>query len=231
MVPTSSGHRRDREVVRKKVLLPLVDLGVMERVTARPGSAIVEGHPVPKSPYCAYRLTAKVVDFLERGGEWEMGARAREVASSLEVFGEGCSTHEALMDACVSHFAPRHLPGFCLVYRDPRHGPKLDLEQAFQLSAAGLELDPGRDPLPDLVFWDEVGDRLCIVEAVTTEGIVDASRRGRLAGWVERHRPGMEVVYVTAFGSWKVAGRFMKDIARGTQVWVQESFGKVWDCR
>lgn len=231
LLPTSRGNRRDREVVRKQLLMPLVDLGLLEKVTANPTKGVVVlGHPIPKSPFCAYRLCAPVLEHVRTGSPFPLGERAREAASALDIF-DASSTHEQLMDSCIVHFAPKHLPGHLLVYRDPRHGPKLDLESVAKLAAAGLELDPGKDPCPDLVFWNDASDALCIVEVVTSEGIINDSRRAVLEKWVHGHRPGMEVMYVTAFVSWKAAASFIKDISKNTHVWVQESPFRTWHCR
>lgn len=229
LIPTSTGHRRDRELVRKQMLNPLVDLGFMEKVTAHPKKNVVMGHPIPKSPYCAYRLSGALVNHVQKENPFVFGKKAQEAAETLDIF-NASSTHEQLMDSCVVHFASKHLPGYLVVYRDPRHGPKMDLESVVKLAAAGLELDPGKDPCPDLVFWDERTDKLCIVEVVTSEGIINDSRRRVLETWVESHRPGMEVMYVTAFVSWKAAAPFMKEISGKTYVWVQESPFRTWYC-
>ena len=230
LIPTNTGRRRDRELVRKKVLRPLVELGLFEKVTAHPRKGILKGHPIPKSPYCAYRLTPSLILHLEKGTPIEtLGQKAEEVLECADIF-DPLSTHEELVDSCIVHFAEKHLVGFRLIYQDPRHGPKLDLSCIVKLAAAGLEINPGRDPLPDLVFWDDVSDKLCIVEVVVTEGIIDDLRRCTLENWIHEHRPGMEVKYVTAFCSWKSASHFMPHIAANTSVWVQESPFKLWHC-
>lgn len=229
LIPTRTGNRRDRELVRKQIFIPLEELGFFEKVTAKPGRTVLLGHPIPKSPFCAYRLTRHLVDHVRDGMPWELGETAKKVVDSLNIF-EASSTHEQLMDSCVVHFADWHLPGFQLLYRDPAQGPKVRLEDLVKLSAAGLRIDILSDPCPDLVFWDEKNDTLCIVEAVTTEGIVDDRRKRNLHHWVHRHRPGMPIKCVTAFHSWKRATPFMKDMAKDSYVWIQESPFRLWHC-
>lgn len=222
LIPTSTGNGRHREEVRKKTLKTLLDLGFVEKVTAKPGRPVILGHPVPRSPYSAYRVRQDLVDHVLTGSAFEFNDHAQEAAETLNIF-DSSSTHEQLMDSCVVHFAANHLPGKLLIYRDPCHGPKVDLDAAVKLAAAGLELDAGKDPIPDLVFWDERSDEVTIVEAVTSEGVIDNARRHVLQAWVHSHRPGIEVKYITAFLTWRAASRFIGRTAKDTFVWVQES--------
>ncbi len=222
LIPTSTGNDRHREEVRKKTLKPLLDLGFVHKVTARPGRHVILGHPVPKSPYCAYRVSHELVNHVLTGSHYVWNDHAHEAVEALNIF-DPSSTHEQLMDSCVVHFAARHLPGYHLIYRDPCHGPKVDLEAVVKLAAAGLELDPGKDPIPDLVFWDERADAVSIVEVVTSEGVIDDARRRVLQDWVHGHRPGMAVKCVTAFLTWKTASKFLGQTAQDTLVWVQET--------
>lgn len=219
MVPTRHGNPRDRELVRKKMLRPLVDLGVLEKVTRQASGVVLPGHPISKSPHCAYRLTRVI---------GEKNDTFQKCVDTQCIFVDS-SKHEQLMDACLEHLVRLHFPNVVNVYRDPSHGPRVNLKEMVALSAVGLEMDPLHDPCPDLVFWCEATDRLCIVEAVTTEGIIDDQRRRQLQEWVWKYNPGMEVMYVTAFCSWKVASAFMSKIGQHTRVWVQESPFQLWN--
>lgn len=135
------------------------------------------------------------------------------------------SSHEMLVDACVKHLAGIHFHNHKLVYRDPSHGPRADV----RLQEAGLWMSKN-DPYPDLVFWNEVGGSLCVVEAVTTEGAIDGRRHRMLAEWISRSRPDAEVTYVTAFCSWKAASLYMGSLGKGTKAWVLESPLDLWVC-
>jgi hypothetical protein len=229
LIPTSTGKDKDREEVRKKTLKPLLDLGFVDKVTARPGKHVILGHPVPKSPYCAYRVSQDLVRHVLTGSPFDFNDLAQETTSSLNIF-DASSTHEQLMDSCIVHFAAHHLPGAHLIYRDPCHGPKMDLESAIKLAAAGLELDAGKDPIPDLVFWNEHTDEITIVEVITSEGVIDDARLRVLKRWVLSHRPGMQVKCVSAYITWKAACRFLGTTAKGSFIWVQETPFRMMSC-
>jgi hypothetical protein len=243
LIPTRSGKGQDRETARKLVARPLVDVGILERVTRERDGSVVLGHPRARSPYCAYRLTrpfwetaqagfgeAALQGFLGRNREAQARAQAHAVAAScLESPSE--TLHERLLDACLNHFRRIHLgAGFRCIYRDPVEGPRMTPELVLSLGAAGLALDTLHDPYPDLVFWNEQSGSLCLVEGVTSEGAIDARRLAVLKSWVRRcvRKRGRgaavpKTTFVTAFVSWKAAAAFLGTVNRGTAVWVQDS--------
>ena len=225
MVPTQTGKRRDREVVRKKIARPLVELGFLEKCTRQTDGAVVQGHPIAKSPNCAYRLTQKVWNLLSNKAPL-MDDRMERCARKEEIGSMPISSHEMLVDACVTHLADIHFHGHKVVYRDPSHGPREDE----RLEKAGLCMSSTSDPYPDLVLWNEGDGSLCVVEAVTTEGAIDGRRHRVLAEWIRRSRPDAEVTYVTAFASWKTACSYMGSLGKGTKAWILESPFDIWVC-
>lgn len=237
MVPTCTGKGRDREVTRDMIATPLVNLGILEKVTLpkKKGQPIITmGHPINNSPHCAYRLTRAFWNALSscRAVEaWlSSNARRQERVSTRAIFASADrSSHEQLIDACIDHFARLHLgPTYSVIYRDPSHGPRVELDSLLTLGAAGLSMDPSSDPCPDLIFWNEHTHDLCVVEAVMTEGIIDDRRRAALDTWIATCRGSLEVTYVTAFCTWKTAATFMATLAKNSKCWVQESPFVVW---
>ena len=237
LIPTRNGKGRDRETARKLVARPLVEMGVLERVTRERDGSVVPGHPRPRSPFCAYRLTRAFWgaaqagfandafrQFLGRNPEARVQAQAQAVAARCAEYPSE-SVHERLLDACSDHFRRIHLgEGFRCIYRDPTEGPRVTFELCLSLSAAGLSLDTLHDPYPDLVFWCERTGALCIVEGVTSEGAIDARRLATLKAWLKKQgAKGVPTTFVTAFLSWKAAAPFLGAVSRGTAVWVQES--------
>lgn len=239
LVPTRNGKGRHREAVRKLVARPLVDMGILECVTRERDGTVTPGHPRPRSPYCAYRLTqafwrvaeagfeeAAFQAFLRNNREARTQAQAQAVEARCQLYTSE-SLHERLLDACSDHFHRIHLgDDFRCVYRDPVDGPRLTPELCLSLGAAGLRLDAPHDPYPDLVFWNERTGSLCIVEGVTSEGAIDARRQAALTNWVRRcleKTKTPRITFVTAFVSWRAAAPFLGAVGRGTAVWVQES--------
>lgn len=228
-IPTQSGKDRDREPCRKEIAQPLVELGLMEEVTRQPDGSLILGHPVANSKHCAYRLSAAFWQALV-SGNLDATLR-RRIAQESARSDAAKSTHETLMDACETHLASIHWANaYQLVYRDPSHGPRVDLQNMLRLSAAGLSLDPCNDPCPDLVFWNEATDALCVVEAVMTEGAITERRQRVLHAWLTRHSQ-KKVLYVTAFATWKIASKFMPTLSPQSSVWIQESPLQLWSCR
>ena len=232
MIPTQKGNRRDREVVRKKIARPLVEMGLLEMVTRQTDGGVLPGHPIAKSPNCAYRLTETFWQILHSETPLEvLDERMQRCVHTEDIGATGVSSHEMLMDACVDHLARIHLSAtHKLVYRDPAHGPRVELEHMLRLSAAGLTMDPANDPCPDLVFWSEPDGSLCVVEAVMTEGAIDDRRHRILRTWIASHRPNAEVTYVTAFRNWKTASSFMRTLSKNTRAWILESPFDLWIC-
>jgi hypothetical protein len=228
MIPTRHGTRRDRELVRKKIARPLIELGCLEKVT-RFKSNIVLGHPISKSPHCAYRLTKSFWDILGGNSYGNTKFQRCVDVNNIKNIKKGTSSkHEELIDACIKHLVPIHIPGSVLLYRDASNGPHVDLKDLISLGIVSLEINVLHDPCPDLVFWNEDTDTLWIVEAVTTEGIIDTPRKQRLETWVRRGNVSTKIEYVTAFVTWKVAASFMANISENTNVWVQESPFTLW---
>ncbi len=231
MVPTRHATPRDREEVRKTIVRPLLELGILEKVTRTRNGDVTPGHASPRSPQCAYRLTTL---FREACNNPQQGwttylaqsPKAQEAfqASSLVLVDQG-SRHETLIEACVSHWAPLHLgESYRCLFRDSLTRPRVTPDTLLRLGAANLCLDTQHDPIPDLVFWNEAANALCIVEAVTTEGVVDDRRKTMLTEWVARHNSEItKLTLVTAFLTWRVAAKFMSSVSRDTYVWVHES--------
>ena len=232
IIPTQNDNRRDREVVRKEIARPLVELGLLEKVTRQNNGSIIKGHPIANSPHCAYRLTVTFWTIVNSETPLDLlDDTLRRRVHTQEICAGEASSHERLMDACVDHLARIHLGSdHKLVYRDPSHGPRVDLENLLMLSAAGLTMDPVNDPCPDLVFWKETDGNLCVVEAVMTEGVIDNRRRRILSAWIASHQPQVQVTYITAFATWKTASAYMRTLSKNTSAWVQESPFELWIC-
>lgn len=207
LLRTRNGRRKDREAIRRRFVRPLLEMGMLEKVTRLKCGAVVPGHPVPRSPRCCYRLTST------------SSTIPRPAAGILP--SRPVSTHEGLMDACCHYWEAR---GYVRVYRDPCEGRKITLQDAGRLAEAGLGLDLRWDPCPDLVFWHPATLAVCVVEAVISVGPIDDRRRRELGAWLGKYRTG-DVDYVTAFASWRNAVRFLPTLSPQSAVWV---LGQLW---
>lgn len=195
LLPTRTGRRRDREAVRKQVIRPLLERGILEKVTRQRDGTFVPGHPIPRSPRCCYRLTGT-------------GTHVNPVPVVAW-------SHERLVDACAACWETW---GYVVVYRDPADGPRVTAQSLHCLRSIGLDVNVHRDPIPDLVLWNVGTKTLCVVEAVMTEGAIDDRRQRQLDAWLGRF--GRRAELVTAFPTWKKAARFMDTLSLRSDVWV-----------
>ena len=127
--------------------------------------------------------------------------------------------HSALIKAIIEEFAPRFAPGSELVYVGDT-GNKWRYLNAELLSALGVTID-SHGKMPDVVLYFPEKNWLLLTEAVTSHGPVDAKRHAELAALFSNSTAGL--VYITAFPSREVMGRYIREIAWETEVWVADS--------
>lgn len=213
---------------------PLRDLGGFEAVTLI-GGAFVPGHVKAKSPNSGYRLTQSFVDILQApNGEWSAmlaawaakdAARERltfqaEMAHAARSLVD--SGHAELIGASVEHYARRFLPGFQVLYVDDSDGDRISAAERTAMETAGalLTLD---DPMPDVLLWHPETDYLWVIEAVTSDGEVDAHKVAGMRRFADRcNKAG--VGFTTTYRTWKEAAARQgthRNLAVGTYIWIQ----------
>src|SRR5215216_6742746 len=74
--------------------------------------------------------------------------------------------------------------------------------------------------MPDLVLYDEDRGWLFLIEAVTSNGPVDATRHDQLRALFGTPKAGL--VFVTAFPNRRAMAAFIDDISWETEVWVAD---------
>jgi hypothetical protein len=100
-----------------------------------------------------------------------------------------------------------------------------DAENKFQhfkveyFKSLGVEIDSAAK-MPDIVVYDSKRQWLVIGEAVTSAGVVDGKRRRELKDLFGGFHKGL--VFVTAFDTRAVMGRFLSQISWETEVWIAE---------
>jgi hypothetical protein len=75
--------------------------------------------------------------------------------------------------------------------------------------------------MPDVVLYDPDRNWLILVEAVTSHGPVDAKRHAELTSLFAGSKAGL--VFVTAFPTRSVMGRYLGEIAWESEVWVADA--------
>ena len=127
--------------------------------------------------------------------------------------------HSELIREVIRSFAPRFAPGAEVIYVGDT-GDKIGLFSEERLAALGVTVDR-HGKMPDVVLYFGDKDWLLLVESVTSHGPVDAKRHNELADLFAGAGPGL--VYVTAFPSRAVMGRYLADISWETEVWCADS--------
>lgn len=127
--------------------------------------------------------------------------------------------HSELIQAIVEDFGPRFVPGGMLIYAGDT-GEKWGYFDAPLLAQVGVNVDT-HGKMPDVILYYPARNWLLLVESVTSHGPVDGKRHSELAKLFAGSSAGL--VYVTAFPSRAVMGRYLNKIAWETEVWVADA--------
>ncbi len=124
-----------------------------------------------------------------------------------------------LIKAFIEDFCPRFVPGGVVLYVG-------DAENKFHYFATecfaqlGVRIDSAAK-MPDVVVHDTKRGWLVVGEAVTSAGVVDGKRRRELKKLFSGFHSGL--VFVTAFASRGIMGRFLNQISWETEVWIADN--------
>ena len=129
------------------------------------------------------------------------------------------TAHAELMRAITEDFAPRFAPLGKLIFVCETNQQPQYFDEAL-LASLGVTVDAHRK-MPGVVLYFEKRKWLLLVESVTSHGPVNAKRHAELRKLFADSSAG--IVFVTAFPSRAVMGRYLSDIAWETEVWVADS--------
>ena len=232
------GGKLDREG-RDYWIKPLRDLGGIEAVTLD-GGAFVPGHTKAKSPNSSYRLEGSFVSILQaptgewkkKLNDWAAADAARERLAFQARMAEAARAavdtgHATLINDCVEHYAPRFLAGFEVLYVDDSDGDRVSAAERAKMTSAGALLTLA-DPMPDVLLWNPKTDWLWVIEAVTSDGEVDAHKVDGMKRFADRcGKAG--VGFTTAYRTWKEAAARQakhRNLAVETYLWLRDDPSK-----
>ncbi|MEQ1731938.1 MAG: BsuBI/PstI family type II restriction endonuclease [Vicinamibacterales bacterium] len=236
------GTKLDREG-RDQWIKPLRDIGAVEPVYLdATRNVFVDGHPVAKSPNSGYRLNPSFKAILQASeADWDgmlLTWMAEDVARErLRIQAEAAAAAKARVDTghadliamCAESYAPMFLPGFRVLYVDDSDGDRISDEERARMAEAGINIELG-DAMPDVLLWNPNTEVLWVIEAVTSDGEVDAHKVRRVNEM--RQRLGKAGVgFTTAYRTWKDAAARQareKNIEPGTYLWIAEDPSKHW---
>ena len=123
------------------------------------------------------------------------------------------------MRAITEDFAPRFAPDSKLIFvGETQQQPQRFDEEL--LASLGVTI-AAHGKMPDVVLYFEQRKWLLLVESVTSHGPVNTERHAELRKLFADSSVG--IVFVTAFPSRVVMGRYLSEIAWETEVWVADS--------
>jgi len=213
---------------------PLRELGGFEAITLEKGE-FISGHVKAKSPNSCYRLDESLEavlkapdnDWREMLAQWALDDVSRERRAFQAEMAEASrrlidSGHADLIKASVDNYAPRFLPGYQLLYVDDADGDRISNAERVKMAEAGVALTL-EDAMPDALLWNPETDHLWVIEAVTSDGEVDAHKVAQMKRLAERcGKAG--VGFTTTYRTWKEAAARQgkhQNIAYDTFIWVQ----------
>ena len=120
-----------------------------------------------------------------------------------------------LIKTMVEEFCPRYAPGSKVLYIDDTdHTHRTEQEE--MMAAIGIEM-PERGKAPDLIVWSEEKEWLFLMEACSTHGPIDVTRKRELYELFNAKRNS--IVFVSCFPDRTTMRRYLKDLAWETEAW------------
>ncbi len=124
-----------------------------------------------------------------------------------------------LIKAVVEEFCPRFTPGAVIAHLADTGNKFPHLDQTY-LAALGIQLNPATK-MPDVVSHDTRHNWLILVDAVTSAGVVDNTRRMELKQLFKGSKAGL--IFVTAFETRQAMQPFASEISWESEVWIAEA--------
>ncbi|MGE3298746.1 MAG: BsuBI/PstI family type II restriction endonuclease [Porticoccaceae bacterium] len=224
-----------REMVRRQTMHQFCAAGIVLYNPDEPGRPV-------NSPNAAYQIEPATLALLrcfgmpewnERLAAWLAGRETLVARYAMEreqgripveiapghriVLSPG--EHSALIGAIIEDFAPRFAPGSALIYAGDT-GDKWGYFDAARLAQLGVNVD-AHGKMPDVVLHYSARNWLLLIESVTSHGPVDGKRHAELAQLFSGSSAGL--VFVTAFPTRAVMGRYLGEIAWESEVWVADA--------
>ena len=123
-----------------------------------------------------------------------------------------------LLKSMIEEFCPRFTPGGSVLYVGDA-GAKWLIYQNDELNALGVSIDT-HGKMPDLVVHMEDRNWIVLLEAASTHGPVDHTRRLELKSLFQYCKAGL--VFVSCFADQATMKKYLTDISWETEVWTAD---------
>lgn len=225
-----------RETFRRQTLHQFVEAGLVKANPDDPSRAV-------NSPKYCYQLTTESLTLIRNHGtkEWESElavhkgaagelkvrwAAEREMQKIAIALPHGLTVmltpggQNELVKQILSEFLPRFTPGGRVVYLGDTGQKDLFFDREY-LAALGVSKLDDHGKMPDVVVHFTAKNWLVLIEAVTSHGPVNPKRQEELRRLFGASTAGL--VFVSTFLSKQDLGKYLRDIAWETDVWVADS--------
>lgn len=224
-----------RETIRRFTLHQFVQSGLVEENADDPSRPV-------NSPRWNYRVTSSALSTIRtfNSPDWERRldqyledstqlvaayAAERDMLRVPVRLSEGRTLslspggQNLLIQATVNEFCPRFTPGAEILYVGDAASKWAHADKD-RLSALGIALDE-HGKMPDLVVYLRSRNWLVLLEAASTHGPIDHTRKTELSQLFSESTAGL--VYVSCFPDRTTFRRYVSDIAWETEVWCADN--------
>lgn len=223
-----------RETIRRFTLHQFIQSGLVEE------NADNKNRPI-NSPKWNYRINEPVLriiqsfglpeynqlisEFKEQIETWiEKQKQQRELVKIPVTLPDGIKTRlspggqNILIKAMIEEFCPRFIPGGSVLYigDTSKEGEIFDAEMLINLD---ISL-PERGKEPDLIVWDEKNKWLFLMEACSSHGPIDVTRKQELTKLFNYRN---NLVFVSCFPDRKVMQSYLGALAWETECWCADT--------
>jgi hypothetical protein len=236
----SANRRLDREG-RDYWLKPLIDIGAIEAVTYA-NNVFTLGHIKAKSPHSAYRLSTDFIHLLQSYRKENFDEIYTDYVNNVDerlktfaalvrdnIASQGISPHKQLIQDSIEIYAQQYLPGYRVVFTDCEDGDRITDNEHILLNDAGIVFGQLQDVWPDVILYNEERNALWFIEAVTSDGEVDAHKMIGLHAICDNSGKAFAGA-TTTYPDWqKFASRQHSEnnLVPNTYVWIRESPNKI----
>lgn len=220
-----------RETIRRFTLHQFCAGAIVEQNADQPDRPI-------NSPKWNYRLNPDLIPVLHAVGTDGYERRLDEFLGSIETWrqrqaeiramnkvpvelpdGTGVTLsaggQNVLIKDMVEEFCPRYAPGGQVLYIDDTDHSRRTQQEAL-MASIGIGL-PERGKAPDLIVWMADKEWLFLMEACSTHGPIDVTRKHELIDLFAPQKS--KLVFVSCFPSRTVMRQYLADLAWETEAW------------
>lgn len=220
-----------RETIRRFTLHQFYEAGVVLHNDDDPDRAI-------NSPKNCYRLTPNVLRVIQSWGTSIFDTEVSNFFSNVKTWKElqmqsrnihripitlldgkritlSAGGQNILIKHIIDSFCSRFILNGVLLYLDDTDKATGEVLSA-SMRQLGLEI-PKHGKAPDLIVWDRNNDWLFLIEACSTHGPIDVTRKNELERMFFSHKD--KIVFVSCFPDIKTMRKYLLTLAWETEAW------------